>query len=197
MVDSYTFRRQTMLRPIFAAVCFAFSLSALVAQDKSQDEQAFSEGRYRFRVAINGKPKSETKDVSYGTEANQVIKVTLRKWEPKDGGTYSLLTADYPEALEKADAKTIIDGVRDGLRGPTELGGTVDVDKPSTIGTKKLPGRELMVHAKKNWIHARVVYLPPRLIQVMVTGSETQVKHANAVRFLNSLGCEKLPDDGK
>lgn len=192
-----------MLRPILALVCLALSLSVLVAQSKDkdkpkeQDEQAFSEGRYRFRVALTGKCKTETKDVSYGTDAKQVVKVTIRKWEPKEGGSYSLLTADYPEALEKVEAKTILDGVRDGLRGPTELGGIVDQDKEATIGTKKLSGRELLVHAKKNWINARLVYLPPRLIQVMVTGSEAQVKHASAVRFLNSLDCEKLPDDGK
>ena len=191
-----------MLRLVFALTCLASSLPVLVAGDKDkpkeQDEQAFSEDRYRFRVLLTGKCKTETKEVSYGVEANQVIKVTLRKWEPKEGGTYSLLTADYPEAIEKADAKTILDGVRDGLRGPTELGGTVDQDKETLIGVRKLAGRELLVHAKKNWINSRLAYLPPRLIQVMVTGSETQVKHAAASRFLNSLDCEKLPaDDGK
>jgi len=195
--------RRAELQGLLGLLSTLVLVGSIVAQpprenlrDEKGDEVQFTEKGVRFGVRWPGKYKLSTKEVTFGPKPEQFATVTLRVWEQREG-TFSLLTADYPESIAAVEAKTILDGVRDGLRGPTTLGGTIDLDREIRVGPGSLPGREFQVHAKKNYSRTRVVYLPPRLYQVMVTGTQSQVEGETAERFLNSFSVESVAAGSK
>ena len=74
---------------------------------------------------------------------------------------------------EQDQGAGVLDGARDGVRGPEGLGGTVQSEKPVDIAGvdgAKVVGREVVVKARKNWVRVRLVVVELRLYQVMVSG---------------------------
>jgi hypothetical protein len=163
-----------------------FSPIPLIAQTSA--DEPYNGGNLRFTVLLIGSPKIETKTLQYGPNVEQVIRTTLTHWEiPQRGGMASVSVSFYPESFKDIDPKKILDGVRDGLRGPESLGGKIESEKEITLGEAKLPGREVIIKAKKNWVRARLFLIEQSLYQVTVTGSEDNVKGKTATQFLDSF----------
>ena len=179
----------------FLVAFVMFSLSGLTnALDKKDrtpksDTFASTEGRYSVKVA--GKDSTDTKQIAYGADPAQTVTRTITKWDaPPPGGTYSVTHADYPE-LFKGLGATLLDGARDGVKGPDGLGGAVISEKPVEVGGEKVVGREVVVRARKNWVRVRLVMVELRLYQVMVTGPEEAVNGEAAKQFLDSFQLAK------
>ena len=188
------------------ALFFAFALAApalAVAQkpdkkDRTPKAETFESAEGRFTVKAAGKELTETKQIAYGPRPEQYLTRTLTKWDgpqPGTAGTVSVTYADYPETFRGLDAKVLLDGARDGVRGPEGLGGTVTFDKPHEFdgpdGAAKFAGREVVVKARKNFIRVRLVLVDLRLYQVMVTGTEDAVAAEGAKAFLDSFTLTK------
>ena len=179
----------------FLLALLMFTLSGVAgALDKKErtpksDTFASTEGRYTVKVA--GKDSTDTKQIAYGADPAQTVTRTITKWDaPPPGGTYSVTFADYPELFKGLDT-TLLDGARDGVKGPDGLGGAVISEKPAEVGGEKVVGREVVVRAKKNWVRVRLVMVELRLYQVMVTGPEEAVNGEEAKAFLDSFQLAK------
>ncbi len=187
-----------MPSPWFLLAFVMFSLSgvthALDKKDRSPKVEPFTSEAGRFTVKVGGKDSTDTKQIAYGADPEQTVTRTTTKWDATPpGGTLSVTYADYPELFRGLDAK-LLDGARDGVRGPEGLGGTVQSDKPVDIAAAdgaKVVGREVVVKARKNWVRVRLVVVELRLYQVMVTGSEEAVNGDPARQFLDSFQLTK------
>ena len=181
---------------LLAFVMFALSgvTNALDKKDRTPKVEPFASEAGRFAVKVAGKESTDTKQIAYGADPEQTVTRTITKWDATPaGGTPSVTYADYPELFRGLDAK-LLDGARDGVRGPEGLGGTVQSEKPVEIAGAdgaKLVGREVVVKARKNWVRVRLVVVELRLYQVMVTGSEEAVNGEAAKQFLDSFQLTK------
>ena len=174
-----------------------FSLSgvtyALDNKAKAPKPEAYTSEAGRFSVSVAGKVSTDAKQIAYGANPEQTVSRTTSKWDALPSGTYSVTYADYPEAF-KGLAETLLDGARDGVKGPDGLGGTVQSEKPVEVpgpDDAKVAGREVVVKARKNWVRVRLVVVELRLYQVMVTGTEEGVNSDAAKHFLDSFRLTK------
>ncbi|MGL6074497.1 MAG: hypothetical protein ACRC8S_10085 [Fimbriiglobus sp.] len=144
----------------------------------------------RFTLAGFGKPSTnEKKSIQYGLREEQVVETTLTKWSlPQHKNAYGAISLTlYPESFQSIPTKKILDGVRDGLRGPKSLGGNIESEKEITIGPDKVPAREVVISANKNWVRAQILFHNGYLYQVLITGSKDQVKSEVADKFLQGF----------
>ena len=187
-----------MPSPWFLLAFVMFSLSgvthALDKKDKAPKPEPFASEAGRFAVKVAGKETTDAKQIAYGANPEQTVARTTTKWDaPPPGGTFSVTYADYPE-LFKGLGDKLLDGARDGIKGPDGLGGTVQSEKPAEVAgpdDAKVAGREVVVRAKKNWVRVRLVVVELRLYQVMVTGTEEAVNGDAAKQFLDSFQLTK------
>ena len=103
---------------------------------------------------------------------------------------FAVTYADYPEAYRKVPLKTLLDGVRDGLKGTD---GKIEKDDEVFLddGPNKLAGREIRVVAGKKVVHARVFLRGTRLYQVMATGTKENFPSKAVEEFHNSFELAK------
>lgn len=183
------------LAPVLILLSASGFAAALDKKDKTPKIEPFASADGRFAVKVGGKESLDTKQLSYGPNPEQTVARTITKWDaPPPGGTYSITYADYPEHFKGVDAKFLLDGARDGVRGPEGLGGTVQADKACEVAgpdDKKVAGREVVVKARKNWVRVRLVLVELRLYEVMVTGTEEVVNGDAAKQFLDSFQLTK------
>lgn len=133
----------------------------------------------KFRAKLFPDPKVESSKIA--TPAGVVPLTTVRS-EAGRGLAFGVTVADYPDAVQDLDPKAILDGVRDGLKGPD---GKVVSDDAVKVGG--LPGREITIAAGKNRVRVRLLLVGSRLYQVLVTGSETLATSKAADVFLDSF----------
>ena len=143
-------------------------------------------GRFKVRMPV-GPRKVDSKELATG-KGKQSIAVTTEKVDVPGGAVFAVTYADYPKSFEEVAPKTILDGVRDGLKGTD---GKVTRDDETTLGTDKISGRDLRIEAGKNVIRARVFLADNRLYQVMVTGGKDAVSTKFADEFLKSFEVTK------
>jgi hypothetical protein len=141
----------------------------------------------RFRVQMPHRPETETKNLTIGP-GNQSVAVTTEKCDGPGSTVFAVTYADYPTSFQDVPARTILDGVRDGLKGTD---GKVTEDAETFLGADKLHGRQLRIDARRRAIRARVFLVGHRLYQVMVTGPADQVGSTAADDFLNSFELAK------
>ena len=177
-------------RIAFVALLGLFALPAISsAKDPKLTEYTSDEGRYTVMLPakfVSEKPKV----LAYGPNENQVVKMTTEKCDcPNSGGVYSITFADYPTSFQDVSPKTILDGVRDGMRGQPGLEGKLEYEKDVTIGQgmDKRMYREIKIKAGSKVVRARLYLVDSRLYQVMVTGTEKNTNAAIAEEFLNSF----------
>lgn len=137
----------------------------------------------RYRAVFPGKPSEDSKEIA--TPSGNVPTTTERA----DAGRELMLAitfADYPEGFKDLTAKTILDGVRDGLKG---VDGKVASDAEVTLmrDGEKFDGRELKIEAGSKAIRCRTFLVGRRLYQVMATGTKSAVGSKLADDFLKSF----------
>jgi hypothetical protein len=163
-----------------------FLLVMSLVQAPPLPEQEFQD-KY-FKIMAFGKPTNvEKKELQYGQAAEQVIPTTLTKWTMQRGAVASVSEAIFPESFQNVEAKKILDGVRDGLRGPQSLGTEIKSEQDVKVGTEKLAGREIILASKKTWVRVHIFIHNGKLYQLMLNGSEEQVKSEAATAFLKSF----------
>jgi hypothetical protein len=139
----------------------------------------------RYRAQFPNKPKTETKELALGGGQTATV-TTDRSDGPSSQAVFAVTYTDYPETFREVPAKTILDGVRDGLKGAD---GKVTKDEEVSLGDgpDRLSGREFRVVAGSKVIHARVFLHGRRLYQVMVTEAKDAVRASAIEDFFRSF----------
>ena len=141
------------------------------------------EGSYSVRFPKD--PSIANKELA--TSAG-VMKVQTAKVEGGRDLMLSVSHMTYPASFGDVDAGKILDGVRDGLKGQD---GELKSDKPGVEGEDKFPARDVLIHAGKNAVRARLVLVDRRLIQVLASGSKEAVEGKAAEEFFKSFEAAK------
>jgi hypothetical protein len=139
----------------------------------------------KFRVKLPEKPESDTKVLALGT-GGQTVQVTTERADGPDSSVFAVTFADYPESYRQVPAKTVLDGVRDGLKGTD---GKIEKDAEVFLGDgpDRLPGREFRITAGRRLVHTRVFLHGTRLYQVMATGTKDRFPTKAVEEFHNSF----------
>jgi len=152
---------------------------------KEPDQKVYTSPNYKFKTYFPEKdPKVVTRKVK--TKAGELEQGTASV-ELRDG-VYSVSVTMLPEAVATTDPTTVIDGVRDGIKGKD---GKVELDQPHEQGEAKTPGREMLFDFRKNQIKTRVFVVEDRLYQVTVTGSKSVVTSDMAGKFFSAFEITK------
>ena len=143
----------------------------------------------KFRVKMPRDPDLDRKELATGPGGVQSVPVTTVR-SSSGKLVYAVSYADYPDTFRAVPAKTLLDGVRNGLKGTD---GKVVKDEETTLGTgeKKVSGREFRVEAGNNAVRARAFLVETRLYQVMVTGPKSSVDSKSTDEFFRSFELQK------
>ena len=150
----------------------------LVSQERKPDPHTSKEGKYR--VDFPEKPSTSRKDLSTG---GRIVKVVTEKADGPKGTTLAVTYTDYPNSFQDVPAKTILDGVRDGMKGTD---GKVTADEELEQKDDHRGGRYVRVEAGRNAIRARAFLVGTRLYQVMVTGPKDAIGEKDSVDGKNA-----------
>jgi hypothetical protein len=143
----------------------------------------------KFQVKLPGKvEKPETKELALGS-GGQTVTLTTERAEGPGKSVFAVTFADYPESYRQVPPKTILDGVRDGLKGTD--GRVEEKEVLLGEGAHKLAGREFRVVAGNRVVLARVFLKDTRLYQVMVTGTKDGFPNKLVDDFLGSFELTK------
>lgn len=139
----------------------------------------------RFRATFPERPKSDTKELALGS-SGQTVPVTTERADGPNGTVFAVTFADYPESYRTVQARTVLDGVRDGLKGTD---GRIEKDDEVFLGDgpDMLAGREFRITAGRKVVHARVFLHGTRLYQVMATGTKDRFPTETVKEFHNSF----------
>jgi hypothetical protein len=139
----------------------------------------------RYRVKLPKQPEMDSKELAL-TAGGRTITVFTEKADGPSKSVFAVTFADYPETYRQVPAKTVLDGVRDGLKGTD---GKVEKDDEVFLssGDGKLAGREFRIIAGRRVVHARVFLHDTRLYQVMVTGSKDGFPTKTVEEFFSSF----------
>jgi hypothetical protein len=141
-----------------------------------------------YRAKFPKKPESDTKELALGTGGQTVTVTTEKADDGPSKSVFAVTFADYPESYRQVQVKTVLDGVRDGLKGTD---GKIEKDDEVFLGDGKIRGREFRIAAGSRVIHARVYLHGTRLYQVMVTGTKERFPSDAVREFHNSFELRK------
>lgn len=171
-----------MTRLLAALALATFVSTAWADKDREPRLESYTSGSGKFRVKLPGRPKVESKDLATGPGGVQPVPMTTERVEGPDKVMYSVVFADYPDTFQSVNAKTVLDGVRDGMKGKD---GQVKEDREILLG--KTPGRELRIEAGRKVIRARIYLVGTRLYQVMANGERSAIDGKGVDEFLRSF----------
>lgn len=166
-----------------ALAVIALTPAAWAGKDKEPRLEEYTSDAGKFRVKFPGKPRADSKELASGPGGVQAIPVTTERVEGPNGVIFAVTFADYPDTFLGVKAGTVLDGVRDGMKGKD---GVVKEYKEITLGGT-IPGREIRIEAGKKVIRAKVFLAGTRLYQVMVTGDRQPADGKSADEFLRSF----------
>lgn len=172
-----------MTRAVTAVLVLLAVPVVAAGRDKEPRLEEYTSDAGKFRVKFAGKPKVETKELASGPGGVQAIPVTTERCEGPNNTVFAVTFADYPDSFLGVKPKTVLDGVRDGMKGKD---GVVKDEKDVTLGGT-VPGREFRIEAGKKVIRARIFLAGTRLYQVMVTGERQPADGKSADEFLKSF----------
>lgn len=141
------------------------------------------EGHFQVRS-----PKKLTKETTDQATNVGLVRVTSEVAELNRDLTLSVVFSDYPATFEKLNADTVIDGVRDGLKG---IDGRIISESPVKLGPNGPNGREIRIEAGPNFVRARAWLIGHRLYLVMATGKRAKQRDPEIDEFFQSF--EILP----
>jgi hypothetical protein len=159
-------------RSLSVVAVLLLAVPALAQRNPLPERHESEDGKFRVNLPRRA-AKPETKKLPLGN--GQIIPVVTERAESSSGAVFAVTYSDYPEAYRLVATKTILDGVRDGLKGTD---GKVTRDEEVFVGDgpDKVAGREYRVEAGTKVVHTRVFLRGSRLYQVMVTGTKDSVQ---------------------
>lgn len=167
-----------MVRPFVALALVAVLIAAPGCGKPMTD---FASAQYKFKTKFPGAPKEESKPMA-GT--------TLKMFATESrNGAFMVGVADMPIPANESDEmlQNRLDGAQAGAIG--NVGGTLKDSKKVTLAGKH-PGRDFTATITKpvtGLIRAQVYLVGTRMYQVMVVGTESFVKSADADLFFSSF----------
>jgi hypothetical protein len=169
--------------PVLFTLGLAIAIGApLLAQELTK---LYTSRPGSFQVAFPEKPRTTEKELSTGGHIVKVV--TERSTGPRDT-TFAVVYADYPRSYQDIAAKTILDGVRDGMTGTD---GKVIEDRELGDMPPYRGARAIRIEAGRNVIKAHIYLVGTRLYQVMVTGPKTSVDKESTKEFFQSFEITK------
>ena len=172
---------------LFVPACADHSQPAVTLNIQTQKltsgEYKSGDGHYSVRFPKN--PVISHRELA--TSAG-VLNVETAKCESGRDPVYSVSFTIYPSNFGDVDAKTILDGVRDGLKGQD---GELRVDQPVALDDSQSVARDVRITAGKNTIRARLVMVDRRLIQVLAVGTKDSMDGKEVDAFFKSFEVEK------
>jgi hypothetical protein len=172
---------------LFVPACADNSQPASVAlsiqtQKLVSGEYKSGDGHYSVRFPKN--PVISHRELA--TSAG-VLNVETAKCESGRDPVYSVSFTTYPSAFGDVDAKTILDGVRDGLKGQD---GELRIDQTIAQEDSQSVARDVRITAGKNTIRARLVMVDRRLVQVLAVGTKDSMDGKEVEAFFKSFEVE-------
>jgi hypothetical protein len=159
------------------------SAAAAAAQSKKSKWVTHAPEDHRYKVKFPKKPTSDSPK-NLATAAG-VVRLDTDHVDA-DGMELAVTVATYPDGFKDVAAKTILDGVRDGLKGSD---GVLFADEEVTLetGGAAVGGREFKVGAGRNLIRCRAYLVGNKLYQVMATGPKDLADGPAAEPFFKSF----------
>ncbi|MGL6097526.1 MAG: hypothetical protein ACRC7O_17225 [Fimbriiglobus sp.] len=175
------------MRLLATAAVMLLAVAARLPADPPPKLTEHTSDAGRFRAAFPGPPRVETTTLATAAGA---VHLTTEKAETGKDLIFAVTFADYPDGFDAVATKTLLDGVRDGLKGTD---GRVTTDDETTLGPAgtRLTGRDIRIDAGKNSVRVRAFVDGKRLYQVMATGSRETVTGKTAEAFLASFELAK------
>lgn len=162
-------------------------LGPVVAQDLSKlSFEKFTSSTGKYTAQFPGKPKSQKQSAK--TEMGD-IQINIDAVSIGQNVAFMISFNDYPSAIKNADPEKLLEGVRDGNKGKD---GEIVNDESFQYGPDKLPGRKVLIKKTGGLSMRNMMILKgTRLYQVMVVGSDEQLKSAAVERFQKSFQLAK------
>lgn len=160
------------MRPLLALAVLA---APLAAADLTHGSDSSS-----FTARFPAEPRLDEKDLVIGGGRSAWVAIH-RATDPKSGAEFSVTVADYPAAFAEVPADTLLDGVRDGLKGKD---GKVRAEERMR---GPYPGRAVRIEAGSNTVRTRLVLVGTRLFQVTVTGKTSKFPEKLSEEFYASF----------
>ena len=139
-------------------------LLLVAAPATAADLLPFKSQAERWVARFPAQPTPDSKELAIGGSRSVPLVMHSAK-DPKSQAVFSITVAEYPPAFAEVPAATLLDGVRDGLKGKD---GKVTAEKPLK---GPHPGRAVRIEAGRNTVRSRLVLVGTRLYQVTVAGS--------------------------
>jgi hypothetical protein len=160
------------MRPLVAVLLVAAPLAAA--------DLVHSADSGSFKAKFPAPPRLDEKDLVIGGGRSAWV-ATHRATDPKSGAEFSVTVADYPAAFAEVPPQTLLDGVRDGLKGKD---GKVVAERPLD---GPLPGWAVRIEAGQNTIRTRLVLVGSRLFQVTVVAKTNKFPDKLSEEFYASF----------
>jgi hypothetical protein len=153
------------------------------AQLKKAKWVSFTSEPHQYKIKFPKKPAADAP--KHLATAAGVVRIDTDRAEA-DGVEFAVTIALYPEDFKDVAAKTLLDAVRDGLKGSD---GEIKSDEPLTldVGNSTVTGREFRIQAGRNLLRCRAYLLGNKLYQVMVTGPKSIVEGPVVGPFFDSF----------
>ena len=167
----------------FAALILVVPALGCSVKSKPMNVQAVEEKVETFERCYVVAYPAKAKSVETKTLATAIGNQTLFSERcSKNDVYYTVSYTDYPEAYGQVSADTILDGIRDGMKGPD--GKVAQDEKLKFEGGE---GRLMRITAGKNEIRAKAILMKRRLYLVEVCGTTESMKTADPEKFLGSF----------
>lgn len=162
--------------------------TALAGREPKPKEHRYIAEHYRVTVPAGEDRDHDSKRVSYGPAAEQVFEIATDRWEA-DRVVLAVTVASFPEAFAAVPPAVLLEGARQGLVGPPNMGGKLVEEGPNAADPAT--GRRVHIAAGKVHVRARLVVVGRRLFQVTATGSASAVAGPVAEGFLNGFAVKE------
>jgi len=150
----------------------------------SADKFESKDGKYAV-----GFPKAPTDVVKEADTASGKVKLYISSVEIRREFAVLVLYADYPKEILKEKPQSILDRIRDGVKGQQ---GKVSDEKALTIGANKVPGKTFVIEKMGFFMRNRVYLDGVRIYQVYVMASKKEdLMSKEADEFLDSFEIKK------
>ncbi len=160
----------------FVLILLALGCSAKIERSPSLGNESF-ESDYNIRFPAKFKP-AELKTLATASGNLSVHSIRCSY----NGAYYSITATEYPDAFGPVHADTILNGVRDGLKGTD---GKVVLEE--RFRTDDSDGRNLIIAAGKNEVRATAILSKRRLYLIEVCGPSDAVKAPETEKFFRSF----------
>jgi hypothetical protein len=160
--------------------------SATTPQPPVASSTHFESAKGKFKVNFHGKAVREGTRDGEGPFGPFTLYTFAVEVEPGFG--YVVVYCDYPEDFVKSEpAQEILGRVRDGQ----SEAGKILKDGELIFGKDTFPARDFFVEKPKDFRRVRIILAGPRLYQLVVFGTPSEVNSKEADQFFDSFEITK------